>query len=67
MSPTEKRYYSSKNWFPKRVACVIVDGDFIPVESIEVLNVEEDISGRDLLTFMWKDQEKQSFVVEKYV
>lgn len=67
MTNTEKRYYSSKNWFPKQLPCVIVEGNPVPTENIEVLNVHEDIHGRDVITFMWKGQQKESFVVLKYV
>lgn len=47
--------------------CAIIDGEFVPVENLETVNIEEDISGRDLVTFKWKGQERQSFVVLKYV
>jgi len=62
-----KDYYSTKKWFPKQLPCVIVDGEHIPVENVETLNLEEDSSGRDLLTFKWKNETKQSFVVIRYV
>ena len=62
-----KDYYSTRNWFPKQMPCVIVDGETIPVENIETVNIEEDPSGRDLLTFNWKGKQLQSFVVLKYV
>ena len=67
MTKPEKDYYSTKNWFPEQVPCVIVEGDFVPVKSVETLNCEEDSSGRDLLTFLWKGEQKQSFVVLKYL
>ena len=67
MTKPEKRYYSSKNWFPEQVPCVIVEGRHVPVKHIEPLNCEEDSSGRDLLTFLWKGEQKQSFVVLKYL
>ena len=67
MTKPEKDYYSSKNWFPEQVPCVIVEGRCVPVKNIETLNCEEDSSGRDLLTFLWKGEQKQSFVVLKYL
>jgi hypothetical protein len=62
-----KNYRSTKQWFPKQMPCAIIDGEFVPVENLETINIEEDISGRDLVTFKWKGQERQSFVVLKYV
>lgn len=62
-----KNFHSTDKWFPKQLPCVIVDGDTVPVENLETLNIEEDISGRDLLTFNWKGEQRQSFVVLKYV
>jgi hypothetical protein len=56
-----------ESWFPEQLPCVIIDGEHIPTCNIEVLNVEEDVSGRDLLTFSWKGEQRQSFVVLKYV
>lgn len=67
MTKPEKDYYSTKNWFPEQVPCVIVERDFVPVKNVETLNCEEDPSGRDLLTFLWKGEQKQSFVVLKYL
>jgi hypothetical protein len=62
-----KNYYSTAEWFPKQMPCAVIDGKFVPVENLETVNIEEDISGRDLVTFKWKGQERQSFVVLKYV
>jgi hypothetical protein len=67
MSKPEKDYYSTKSWFPEQVPCVIVEGEHVPVKNVETLNCEEDSSGRDLLTFLWKGEQKQSFVVLKYL
>ena len=67
MTKPEKDYYSSKNWFPEQVPCVIVEGEHVPVKNVETLNCEEDSSGRDLVTFLWKGEQKQSFVVLKYL
>jgi hypothetical protein len=62
-----KEYYSTHNWFPKQMPCVIINGEAVPVENVETVNIEEDASGRDLLTFNWKGEQLQSFVVLKYV
>jgi len=62
-----KNYHSTAKWFPKQTPCAVIDGEFVPVENLETVNIEEDVSGRDLVTFKWKGQERQSFVVLKYV
>lgn len=43
--------------------CVIVDGEYIPVKNVEFVNIEEDISGRDLMTFIYENQERKSYVI----
>jgi hypothetical protein len=53
-----------EDWvLPQPKACVIVDGDFVPVDAVEFLNIEEDITGRDLMTFIYKGKTLQSFIV----
>ena len=52
---------------PKQIPCVVIEGDFIPTEYVKILNVEEDPSGRDLVTFAWKGETLQSFLTVKYV
>ena len=59
MTKTENNYYTTKNWFPKQVPCVIIEGEYVPTENIEILNCEEDSSGKDLITFLWKKEQKQ--------
>ena len=44
---------------------VIVDGDYVPVEDVEVLDIEEDMQGRDLLTFNFAGDRHQSYIVMK--
>jgi len=57
-----------EDWYsPKQVPCVLIEGDFIPTEHVEMLGIEEDISGRDLATFIWEGEKRQSFIVIKYV
>ena len=55
------------NWIPEQVSCVMVDGEKIPVDNVEVLNIEEYIDGRDLLTFKYGGKERKSYVFLKYV
>lgn len=49
------------------VAHVMVEGDWIPMRDTTFLNNEEDIQGRDIVTFEYKNQIKQSFVTFKYI
>jgi hypothetical protein len=55
------------NWLPEEISCVIVNGEKIPVDNVEFLNIEEDIYGRDLMSFMYNGERKQSLVVKKYI
>ena len=55
------------NWIPEQVSCVIVDGEYIPIDNVEFLNVEEYIDGRDLVTFKYAGKERKSHVVIKYL
>ena len=45
------------------------DGEIIytdlPVDSVEFLNIEEDIQGRDVMTFEYNGKEYKSFVFAK--
>ena len=41
------------NWIPEEISCVIVNGEKIPVDNIEFLDISEDIHGGDLITFMY--------------
>ena len=52
---------------PEQISCVIVEGEKIPIDNVEVLNVEEDLYGRDLVSFMYNGETKQSLVVTKYI
>ena len=45
---------------------VIVDGEYVHMDDVEFLNIEEDISGRDLVTFKYKGKEYQSYVCSGY-
>jgi hypothetical protein len=41
-----------------------VKGERIDEREVEVLNIEEDIQGRDLLTFKYKGKKYKSYRVE---
>ena len=49
-----------------RISMVTVKGEQIPLDDCEFLNIEEDMSGRDLVTFKYKGIEYQSFVTLGY-
>ncbi len=61
----------TKNWEDwgyeesERISCVLVEGDWIPVNTVEVLNIEEDLYGRDLITFNYKEQEYKSLIITR--
>ena len=40
-------------------------GEWIPLSEVEFVNIEEDFSGRDLITFRRDGKEHQSFVILK--
>jgi hypothetical protein len=42
---------------------VFVNGEKVDVEETQFVNIEEDISGRDLMTFTYKGKEYKSFVL----
>jgi hypothetical protein len=50
----------------RQTAMVTINGERIPLDDCEFLNVEEDMSGRDLVTFKYQDVEYQSFVTLGY-
>ena len=45
-----------------RKSYVYVNGEKIDMDRVEFLNIEEDASGRDLVTFNYEGKEYQSFV-----
>jgi hypothetical protein len=55
------------NWTPEEISCVIVNGEKIPVDNVEFLDISEDIHGRDLMTFIYLGEKRQSYVVKKYI
>jgi hypothetical protein len=55
------------NWMPEEISCVIVNGEYISVDNVEFLDIEEDIHGRDLMSFMYNGERMQSYIVKKYI
>lgn len=55
------------NYLPEEISCVIVNGEHIPVDNVEFLDISEDITGRDLMSFMYNGEKKQSYVFKKYI
>jgi hypothetical protein len=55
------------NWIPEEISCVIVNGEKIPVDNVEFLDISEDIHGRDLMSFMYLGERRQSYIVKKYI
>lgn len=41
---------------------VIVDGEMIPMDDVEFIDISEDISGRDLIKFKYNNEVRESFV-----
>ena len=62
-----KRYQSKSNpteaHFFMKQGYVIVNGDYVSVDAVEFLDISEDITGRDLMTFIYNGETRQSFVV----
>ena len=44
---------------------VIVDGEEVLLDHVEFINIEEDMSGKDLVTFIYNGEVKQSFVIQR--
>lgn len=55
------------NYFPEQISIVMVEGKEIDTNETEFLNIEEDVHGRDLMTFKYQGKEYKSFVLTKYV
>jgi len=49
----------------KRKPYVIVEGELIPQEQTEFVNIEEDFNGRDVVTFNYHGVQYKSWVVVK--
>tara|TARA_R100000005_G_C4953669_1_gene173067 strand:+ start:546 stop:716 length:171 start_codon:yes stop_codon:yes gene_type:complete len=46
-----------------QIPYVMLDGEEIRLDNVEFLNVEEDIDGRDLITFEHEGERYQSYVI----
>ena len=44
---------------------VTLDGEEVRLDNVEFLNIEEDINGRDLVTFNYEGERHQSYVIHK--
>ena len=54
------------DWYSEtfeRTIYVYVNGEKVDEQEVEVLNIEEDMQGRDLLTFAYKGKEYKSYRV----
>ena len=54
------------DWYSEtyeRPIYVYVDGERVDEKEVEVLNIEEDMQGRDLLTFTYKGKKYKSYRV----
>ena len=50
----------------KMVSYVAVQGEWIPLDSVEFLDISEDFQGYDLITFNYQGKEYSSRVIQKY-
>ena len=50
----------------EQVAHVNVRGEWIPLDSVEFLDISEDPQGYDLVTFMYEGEERQSRVTLRW-
>jgi hypothetical protein len=46
-----------------RKAHVILDGDYIPLDSVKVTDIEEGIGSGDVVTFEYEGEQHQSLIV----
>ena len=44
---------------------VTLDGEEVRLDNVEFLNIEEDINGRDLVTFNYEGERHQAYVIHK--
>jgi hypothetical protein len=50
---------------PTLTSFVMVNSNWIPMDEVEFVNIEEDIQGRDLVTFEFDGQVHQSYVFSR--
>ena len=48
------------------VAHINVKGEWIPLDSVEFLDISEDLQGYDIVTFMYEGEERQSRVTMRF-
>ncbi len=48
-----------------QIPYIILNGEEIRLDNVECLNIEEDIHGRDLVTFEYEGERHQSYVITK--
>jgi len=56
---------SEEDYFCEMTSCVMVKGEWIPVDDTEFLNIEEDLQGYDLMTFKYKGNNYRSRVTQR--
>ena len=49
----------------EKASYISYNSEWIPLSEVEFVNIEEDFSGRDLITFRKDGKEYQSFVILK--
>ena len=54
-------------YYEEKVPHVLVGEDWVPTDEVEFLDIEEDIQGYDVMTFLYKGEEIKSRVVLKYI
>ena len=59
------RYQMISKTTREKVSHISYNGEWIPLSEVEFVNIEEDFSGRDLITFCKDGKECQSFVILK--
>jgi hypothetical protein len=47
------------------VSCVNVRGEWIPLDSVEFVDISEDMQGYDLVTFIYEGEQRQSRITTR--
>ena len=50
-------------WIMEGIAKVLVDGEWIPLSDVEAFDIEEDVYGRDIVTFRYDGRVLRSLIV----
>jgi hypothetical protein len=56
---------AGRNQMREKASYISYNGEWVLLSEVEFVNIEEDFSGRDLITFRKDGKEHQSFVVLK--